>query len=97
MSLWIVIAKNEIRLKTSRIRNYRRFFFIIIYSISFYWGFFFGLAFLDAIIPEFIKEVSNQFETLIVQLIEYTFTTFFLMAVIYPLFVLFRKAEIDKK
>ncbi|MFX1596803.1 MAG: hypothetical protein ACFFBK_12155 [Promethearchaeota archaeon] len=96
MTIWKIIAKNEIRLKTSRFRTYRRLFFILIFSISLFWGLFFGPLFIDAIIPEIVKQFSHQFETLFVQLIEFTFISIFLMAVMYPLFVLFRKNEIDK-
>ncbi|MFW9828100.1 MAG: hypothetical protein ACFFEY_10935 [Candidatus Thorarchaeota archaeon] len=97
MSLWKKIAKNEIRLKTSRFRKNRKIFFIFTYSICLYWGIILGPIFLDAIIPEIVKELSIQFESLFVQIIEFIFASFFLMAVMYPLFVLFRKSEIEKK
>jgi len=95
--MWKTIAKNEIRIKTSRFRNYRRVFFILVFSISLYWGLFIGPFFLDAIIPEVVKEYSYQFEALIIQLIEFTFISLFLVAVMYPLFVLFRKSEVIEK
>lgn len=97
MSLWKTIAKNELRIKTNRFRNHRRAFYIIISSLSLYWGLFFGPFFLDAIIPDIIKQFSNQFESLVVLIIEFTFTSFFLIQVMYPLFVLFRKSEIKRK
>jgi len=97
LNQWKIIAKNEIRIKTSRFRKHRRFFLLLILSISLYWGLFFGPFFIDAIIPDIIKEFSIQFESLVVQMIEFTFTSFFLISVMYPLFVLFRKTEIDRK
>lgn len=97
MNLWKIIAKNEIRIKTSRFRNYRRLFFILVFSISLYWGLFIGPFFMDAIIPEVVKEYSYQFEVLIFQLIEFTFISLFLIAMMYPLFVLFRKSEVLEK
>lgn len=97
MSQWKTIAKNELRIKTNRFRNHRRLFFIIIFSLSLFWGLFLGPFFIDAIIPDIIKEFSNQFESLVVLIIEFTFASFFLIQVMYPLFVLFRKTEIDRK
>ncbi len=97
MNLWRTIAKCEIRLKSSRLRTNRRLYFILIYSLALFWALYLGPVIIDAIIPEIIKDFSNQLENFIIQLVEYTFTTFFFMSVIYPLFVLFRKAEIDKK
>ncbi|MFX1570767.1 MAG: hypothetical protein ACFFCV_20710 [Promethearchaeota archaeon] len=97
MSLWKKIAKNEIRIKTSRFRNHRRLFIVLIFSVCFYWGAFIGPYFMDAIIPEVVKEYSYQFETLIVQLIEFTFVSLFLVSLMYPLFVLFRKSEVINK
>jgi len=97
LSQWKTIAKNELRIKTNRFRNHRRLFFIIIFSLSLFWGLFLGPFFIDAIIPDIIKEFSNQFESLVVLIIEFTFASFFLIQVMYPLFVLFRKTEIDRK
>ncbi|MEE9379330.1 MAG: hypothetical protein V3V33_15000 [Candidatus Lokiarchaeia archaeon] len=97
MNRWKIIAKNEIRIKTSRFRKHRRFYLLLIFSISLYWGLFFGPFFIDAIIPDTIKEFSSQIESLVVQIIEFTFTSFFLISIMYPLFVLFRKTEIERK
>ncbi len=97
LNRWKIIAKNEIRIKTSRFRKHRRFYLLLIFSISLYWGLFFGPFFIDAIIPDTIKEFSSQIESLVVQIIEFTFTSFFLISIMYPLFVLFRKTEIERK
>ena len=97
MSLWKVIAKNEIRLKTSRFRKRRRLFFIIIFSIFLFWGIYLGPALFDAILPEILKGFIEEYGSFIIPLIEYIFTSLFLMYVMYPLFILFRKTEIKNK
>ncbi|MFX1302031.1 MAG: hypothetical protein ACFE9X_01610 [Promethearchaeota archaeon] len=97
MSLWIPVAKNEIRLKTSRFRKNRKLFFIVIFSIFLLWSSYLGPILIDAILPEIIKIFSSNYVGIIIPLIEYTFSTLFLMYVMYPLFILFRKAEIGYK
>jgi len=97
LTLWKIITKYQIRLKTSRFRKNRRLFFIIVYTISLFWALYLGPIFIDAIIPDYVQQISSQFEILIINIVEYTFTSFFLMSVMYPLFVLFRKATIPKK
>ena len=97
MSLWKVIAKNAIRLKTSRFRKIRKKLFIIIFSFLLFWGIYLGPALLDAIIPEALKSFIEDYGSFIIPLIEYIFTSLFLMYVMYPLFILFRKTEIGNK
>lgn len=97
MSLWNVIAKNVIRLKTSRFRKNRRLFFIIIYSIFLFWAFYLGPLLIDAILPEVVKYFSETYEQVLALIIEYFLVTFFLIYLYYPLFILFRKEEIAYK
>ncbi len=97
MSLWRSIAKKEIRLKTSRFRKNRKIFFISIYSLFLFWAFYIGPNFLDAILPEILKIVSGNLASFTTLLIEYSFATLFLMYIIYPLFILFRKSQIPYK
>jgi hypothetical protein len=97
LSLWKVIAKNEIRLKTSRFRKRRRLLYLISFSILLFWGIYLGPALFDAILPEILKNFIEEYGTFIIPLIEYIFTSLFLMYMIYPLFILFRKTEIKKK
>lgn len=97
MSLWIVVAKNEIRLKTSRFRKHRRLFFILIFSVLLFWAAYIGPILLDSILPEIFKIYSGNFEILFVNLIENAFASLFLMYLMYPLFTLFRKEKISKK
>jgi hypothetical protein len=97
MSLWKVIAKNEIRLKTSRFRKHRRFFFLLIFSILLFWAAYLGPIILDSILPEIFKSYSGNFDILFVSIIENAFGSLFLMYLIYPLFILFRKEKISQK
>jgi len=97
VSLWIIVAKNEIRLKTSRFRKHRRLFFILIFSVFLFWAAFLGPILLDSILPEAFKIYSGNFEILFVNLLENAFASLFLMYLMYPLFTLFRKEKISKK
>ncbi|KKL95240.1 hypothetical protein LCGC14_1856610 [marine sediment metagenome] len=97
MSLWIIIAKKEIRLKTSRFRKHRRLFFILIFSVLLFWAAYLGPILLDSILPEAFKIYSGSFETLFVNLLENALASLFLMYLMYPLFTLFRKEKISKK
>lgn len=97
MTLWKIIAKNEIRLKTFRVRKNRRLFFILIYTFFLLWAAFLGPVLFDEILPELLKFYSAQFEVLITLILEYSFMMLFVMYTIYPLFLLYRKAEIGLK
>jgi hypothetical protein len=93
---WKAIAKKEIWIKTSWIRKNRRLFFIIVYGILLFWAGYLGPILLDSFIPEIIKNYSGSFETLLTTLISSIFASLFLMQVMYPLFILFRKEKIGK-
>ena len=97
MSLWRVIAKKEIWLKTSRFRKKRKLFFISIFGLFLFWAAFLGPILLDSFIPEIFKNYSGSFESLFTILITSTFASLFLMQVMYPLFILFRKEKLGKK
>jgi hypothetical protein len=97
LSHWRTIAKNEIRLKTSRFRRKRKLFFIIIYGIFLFWAAFLGPVFLDSIIPEIFKNYTSNFEFLFVNLIESMLASLFLIYLVYPLYILFRREAINKK
>ncbi|MFX0023677.1 MAG: hypothetical protein ACFE9S_15225 [Candidatus Hermodarchaeota archaeon] len=97
MSLWKIIAKKEIRLKTFRVRRNRRLFFILIYTVLIVWAAFIGPIIFDEILPEVLKNFSVQFEPLISLILEYSFMMLFVMYTIYPLFLLYRKTEIGIK
>ena len=97
MSLWKVIAKNEIRLKTFRLRKNRRLFIILIYTLFLLWAAFLGPIIFDEILPEFLRQFTDQIEFLITLILEYAFMMLFVMYTIYPLFLLYRKTEIGIK
>lgn len=97
MSHWRTIAKNEIRLKTSRVRRKRKLFFVIIYGIFLFWAAYLGPILLDSIIPEIFKSYTSNFETLLITLIESILASFFLVSLLSPLLILFRKESISKK
>ncbi|MFX1241502.1 MAG: hypothetical protein ACFFA7_09665 [Promethearchaeota archaeon] len=97
MSLWKIIAKKEIRLKTFRVRKNRRLFFIIIYTLLLLWAAFLGPVIFDEILPEILKVFTEQFEALITLILEYSFMMLFVMYTIYPLFLLYRRMEIGIK
>ncbi|MFX1326295.1 MAG: hypothetical protein ACFE8N_15200 [Promethearchaeota archaeon] len=97
MSLWKKIAKNELRLKTNRVRKHRKLFFVIIYTFFLFWAIYLGPTLLDAIIPEIIKEFSSMIIPIFSTLLEYTFMIMFILYMMYPIFMLYRKAEIGYK
>ncbi len=97
MTLWKIIAKNEIRLKTFRVRKNRKLFFILIYTLFLFWAAFLGPVIFDAVLPELLKDFSIQFEVLITLILEYSFMMLFVMYTIYPLFLLYRNTEIGIK
>jgi len=94
MSLWKIIVKHEIRLKTYRYRKNRKLFLLIIYAIFLYWGFYLGPNLFDIIISNVAQEIPSEFVSFSVKFIEYFLTSFFLIILIYPLYNLYRKAEI---
>jgi len=94
MSLWRTILKKEIYCKTSRIRNHRKSFFLILFSLLLYWGLYLGPNIFDIILPSLLKTHSKLYKPLIIDLIEYFFTIIFLTYFVYPFYILFRKKEI---
>lgn len=94
MSLWKTIVKHEIRIKTYRYRKNRKLFLIIIYAIFLYWGFYLGPNLFDIIISNIAQDIPSEFVSVSVKFIEYFLTSFFLIILIYPLYNLYRKAEI---
>jgi len=94
MSLWKTIAKHEIRIKTYKYRKNRTLFFVVIYAIFGYWGFYLGPNLFDIILSNIAQSIPSEFISFAVKFIEYFFTSFFLIILIYPLYNLYRKAEI---
>ena len=97
MSLWKIIAKNEIRVMTNRVRKNRTLFFITIYSIFFFWALYLGPILLDMILPEIVKNFTDYYKSYIVLLMDYAFILIFMVYIIYPLFQLYKNSEIINK
>ena len=97
MSLWIIIAKNEIRIKTAKFRAHRNLFFIVIYAIFIFWATYLGPVIFDAILPDILQALSGVLEFVLHFVIEVSLSTMFIMMILYPIFLLFRKSEIGVK
>jgi len=96
-SLWKKIAKNEIMIKTSRFRNHRILFFICLYSILLSWTFLLCPYLFDIWLPKGITSGDPLFIPIMAMIMEYMMLTVFLIIMMYPLNVVYRKAEIGFK
>ena len=97
MTLWIKIARNEIRIKTSKIRRFRKSFFILSIALLLLWAMYLGPELFDLIIPDILKSFSAAFIPILNPILEYAFMVFFLMFILYPIFMLYRKVDIGIK
>ncbi len=97
MNLWIIIAKNELRIRTAKFKSHRRLFFIIIFAIFLFWAIYLGPVFFNAVFPEILSLISGVLEFVLQFVIEYFLMTVFVMFILYPIFLLFRKSEIGIK
>ena len=97
MSLWIIIAKNELRIRTAKFKSHRKLFFMIIFAFFLFWALFLGPVFFNAIFPEIISLLSGVLEFVLQFIIEYFLMTIFVIFILYPIFLLFRKSEIGIK
>lgn len=96
-SLWKVIAKNEIRIRTSSFRNHRFLFFVILYSALFLWAFVFSPFLFDAFMPTLAAQFSDLFKPVVAILIESFLMILFLVLVMYPLNNVYREMEVGLK
>jgi hypothetical protein len=96
-ALWRVIAKNEILLRTSSFRNYRKWFFITLYSLLFLWAFIFAPILFDLFMPTLADQFSSVFKPAIAIIIESIMMGLFLMLLIYPLNNVYREGETGVK
>ena len=97
MTLWKVFLKNEIRRKTYIIRKNRKFFIISIYSLFLFWALYLGPLILDNLIPELLKQYSNMTVTILSTFVEYSFMILFLLYIMNPIFMIFRKSDLSHK
>ncbi|MBN1802515.1 MAG: hypothetical protein JW891_13470 [Candidatus Lokiarchaeota archaeon] len=93
--LWTKIAKCEIKLRTSGFRKHRSLFFIVIFSILGAWAFIFAPMIFDYLMPQImmIEGIAEIYLIAIGSIIESLLMMFFLILLIYPLNVVYRKTE----
>jgi len=92
-SLWKVIAKNEIRVRTSGFRKHRVKTFVVIYGLLLLWAFI-GAPFLfDLFMPTLAIQYASIFKPVVAIIIESIMMALFLMLVMYPLNNVYRENE----
>ncbi len=96
-SLWKIIAKNEIRLRTSSFRNHRKLFFIILYSLLFLWAFIISPFLFDLFMPTLAMQFSSVFKLVVAIIIESLMMMLFLILVMYPLNNVYKENEVGSK
>ncbi|MHA2290045.1 MAG: hypothetical protein ACXABG_14770, partial [Promethearchaeota archaeon] len=96
-NLWRIIAKNEIRVRTSSFRNHRKSVFILIYAMLFLWAFVIAPLIFDMFMPTLAAQYSTIFKPVVAILIEMFMMIFFLILVMYPLNNVYREMEVGFK
>ncbi len=96
-SLWRIIAKNEIRIKTSNFRNHRVLLFIASYSFLLIWALVLAPYLFDLFMPTLADQFSEVFRPTIAIIIESLMMALFLMLIIYPLNNVYKEDEIGSK
>ena len=96
-SLWSTIAKNEIKIRTSKFRNHRIMFFIAIYSILLTWALMIAPMLFEAFMPTLAIQYSTIFKPLVALIIESLMMALFLLLIMYPLNNVYRGSEINFK
>jgi hypothetical protein len=98
-SLWTKIAKNEVKVRTSSVRNHRALFFVFIYALVSVWAFVLAPMLFDLFMPQLAEAemFSGIFVPMVGTIIESMMIMFFLMLLIYPLNIVYRKSEIGFK
>ncbi len=96
-ALWKVVAKNEIRIRTSKFRNHRWLLFISIYALLFLWAFFIAPLLFDLFMPTLVLEFSTIFLPMVGVIIESLMIGTFLVLVMYPLNTVYTEGEVGFK
>lgn len=101
-SLWKIIAKTELKRKTSGVRGHRLRFFFIIYVILFLWAFLLAPYLFNLITSSFLSMLLEFMPLSVIitglgLILEFVLMMFFLMIMMYPLQNIHRKAEIGYK
>ncbi|TKJ23057.1 MAG: hypothetical protein CEE43_04900 [Promethearchaeota archaeon Loki_b32] len=92
-SSWKIIARNEIRIRTSSFRNHRRLFFIALYSLLVIWAVIIAPYLFDLFIPTLAVQFSDVFKPVVAITIESIMMMLFLVLVIYPLNNIYKENE----
>ncbi|MFX1378594.1 MAG: hypothetical protein ACFFA4_05835 [Promethearchaeota archaeon] len=96
-NLWKIVAKNEIRIRTSSVRNHRRAFFIGVYSLLCIWAIIIAPYLFDLFMPTLATQFSDVFKPVVALVIESLMMTLFLVLVIYPLNNVYREDQVGSK
>ncbi|MFX1310787.1 MAG: hypothetical protein ACFE8C_13880 [Promethearchaeota archaeon] len=99
MTLWMKIAKNEVRVRTSKFRKNRLAFFLMLYSFLLFWAFFLCPLIFDQFMPTLagMEAISQFLIPAIAMIIEHLMMIFFIAIMIYPLNNIYRQSEIGFK
>ncbi len=99
MTRWMKIAKNEMRVRTSKFRKNRLAFFLVLYSFLIFWAFYLCPLIFDLFMPTLVgmEEISQVLIPSIAMIIEQLMMIFFIMIMIYPLNNIYRQTEIGFK
>lgn len=92
-SLWKPIAKNEIRIRTSGVRNHRILFFAALYSLLLLWAFIVAPLLFDLFMPTLAVQYSDIFKPVVAILIESIMMMMFLFLLMYPLNNVYSRSE----
>ncbi|MFX1597160.1 MAG: hypothetical protein ACFFBK_13975 [Promethearchaeota archaeon] len=96
-SLWKIIARNEIKIRTSNFRNHRKLFFVGLYSLLVLWAVFIAPFLFDLFMPTLAAQFSDVFKPAIAIIIESIMMMLFLVLIIYPLNNVYKENEIGSK
>ena len=102
MALWKVIAKTELKRKTSGVRGHRVRFFFIVYIILILWAFLLAPYLFNLITSGFLSMLLEFMPLSVIiaglgLIMEFILMMFFLMIMMYPLQNIHRKVEIGHK
>ncbi len=99
MGLWKVIAKNELKRRSSKHRRHRLLYFIILYAILVMWAFVFAPMIFDSFMPTLAESefLAPFIVPAIALIIEYMLMIFFIVIMIFPLNYIYRQTEIGHK
>ncbi|NHJ22931.1 MAG: hypothetical protein EAX89_00030 [Candidatus Lokiarchaeota archaeon] len=96
-NLWKIIAKNELRIRTSKFRRRRPIFFLALYSVLSIWAFVVAPFLFDLFMPTLAVQYSTIFKPVVAIVIESIMMMLFLVLMMYPLNNVYRESEIGFK